>query len=195
LDFLKPELPKIRSYFNIKTGKKKSRDVGLELRNFVYDSYVRFVDSFDWNKDAKIPLVPAIQLVNDEAEALDIAETGFQLSSTNQAMFGQGLYFTTDCLNIFHSEKKDASSPSQSFLMIISLTIPGNVYPVIEQHSNDSVSLMGNPIVAGYNSHYVLTTKEGRAIELKEEASAMNELIVSQESQVLPAFIVSINIP
>jgi len=178
----------------------------------VYDKYASYVDSFDWNTQCMIPVVPAFQILESELEGFDIAETGFEITVEQQnGKFGQGLYFTTDSINVYHSNNNSSNNSNNSddnsnnsndgnkdnntsLVLMISLTIPGNVYPVVEQHSDNSVSLIGNPIIAGYNSHFVLTTKDGNAIQSKEEASNLNELIVAQESQVLPAFIVHVNL-
>jgi len=182
------------------------REKETELRNFVFDRFMEHVSAFEWNANALVPIVPAVQIFGSEQseEVNTIALTGFEISPEKESgRFGQGLYFTTNTL-LENSEKKETR------ILVLSLTIPGNVYPVIEQHKligsnlQESVSpvfegkstLLGNPIVAGYNSHYVLTTKDGgRSILSKEEATPSDELIVAQESQVLPVFVVYVTSP
>eukprot|EP01126_Amoeba_proteus_P000332 TRINITY_DN10100_c0_g5_i2.p1 TRINITY_DN10100_c0_g5~~TRINITY_DN10100_c0_g5_i2.p1 ORF type:complete len:109 (-),score=24.82 TRINITY_DN10100_c0_g5_i2:252-578(-) len=53
--------------------------------------------------------------------------------------------------------------------IIISFTIPGNIYPVIEKHT-DSNSLMGKVINPGYNSHYVLVLPNGNVPNFEKQA-------------------------
>jgi len=173
--------------------KKGTKQEDKDLRKHIYDKYTSHASAFDWNNGRVIPIVPAIQRVKAESDALDIAHTGFQMADPSSDLsafkFGQGLYFTTDSL--FAAEP---TSQSNSAILVLCLTIPGNVYPVIEQHDSETVSLMGSPVVAGYNSHYVLTTKDGKAITCKEETHS-DQLVVAQESQVLPVFIIQVNRP
>jgi len=168
--------------------KKGTKQEERDLRKFVFDKYAAHANAFDWNKGSVIPIVPAVQAVASDADAMEIAHTGFQIadpsSDPSSFKFGQGLYFTTNSLF--------AQPQSNSVVLVLCLTIPGNVYPVIEQHDAETASLLGSPVVAGYNSHYVVTTKEGRAITRKEESHS-DQLVVAQEAQALPVFIIHVN--
>jgi len=50
---------------------------------------------------------------------------------------------------------------------------------------------MDKPLKQGFHSHYVLTGKDGYIYN--GEGEPENELVVSQESQVLPSFIIILN--
>jgi len=74
--------------------------------------------------------------------------------------------------------------------IIISFVAPGNIYPTCEQHKGPA-SLAGKPLrTPGYNAHYVLTKKDGFAVTQKGESPMYDELVVPEESQVAPAFII-----
>lgn len=64
---------------------------------------------------------------------------------------------------------------------------PGNPYPVVE-HPTDTGhdgSLLGKIITPGYQSHYVLTTKDGMPCKKKLKKSRYyDEIVVNQEAQV-----------
>jgi len=70
--------------------------------------------------------------------------------------------------------------------------VPGNSYPVIE-NINDSGNFLGKALTAGYNSHTVVTTREGKPITSVDEPEFFTELVIDQEALALPAFIISIN--
>jgi len=70
--------------------------------------------------------------------------------------------------------------------------IPGNIYPVCENpKSNDS--LVGSAVKGGYQSHFVITTKEGIPVENPVEI-CFSELVIFQEAQCVPAFILRLEI-
>lgn len=50
--------------------------------------------------------------------------------------------------------------------LILSWVIPGNIYPVTEDHRGPK-SLLGTAMKSGYSSHYALTTKDGHCCPKK----------------------------
>jgi len=64
--------------------------------------------------------------------------------------------------------------------------IPGNSYPVIETHTTSD-----NPITPGYNSHYVLTEKNGCCCN-KPIVSFFDEIVIEQEAQITPIYIIEL---
>jgi len=72
--------------------------------------------------------------------------------------------------------------------MIVCLVLPGNVYPVTESPTDDTVALTGAPCKIGYQSHYVLVNKVGTP-DQEEQRTECDELVVFQESQVLPRYV------
>ena len=72
--------------------------------------------------------------------------------------------------------------------------LPGNVYPVTEAHDSDA-SLMRDPLKAGYNSHFALTEKNGFVLKERIDGGdekPFDELVVGQEAQIVPAFILKL---
>jgi len=77
--------------------------------------------------------------------------------------------------------------------LILSLIIPGNVYPVVE-HPRGNESIAGGAIKPGYNSHYVVTDSAGIVISTVLDTNKYDELVVDQECQVLPVFVLSVDV-
>jgi len=113
-----------------------------------------------------------------------IAKTGFvALSTLDAGFYGKGVYFTTSAPYSLHY-----AYLSQEPVLILSFVTPGNVYPVVE-NPKEVDSLLASAIKPGYNSHYVLTCRNGMVITQIETETFYDELVVDQESQVLPAYI------
>jgi hypothetical protein len=51
----------------------------------------------------------------------------------------------------------------------------------------------GLPLKNGYNSHYVLTNKHGEIHTNADDKYICDEIVVNQEVQILPAFIITLN--
>jgi len=123
----------------------------------------------------------------DEDIAWKIASSGFAaLSSLDNGWFGRGIYFTSSAL---YALPYYSSKPKPC--VIISFLIPGNPFPVTEHRSNKD-SLEGQAISPGYQSNYVHTTKSGEPCDKKYENDFYDEIVIEQESQVVPAFLVSL---
>jgi len=116
-----------------------------------------------------------------------ICETGFAaLSSVDAGYFGRGIYFTSFSM---YCVPYIAGSKFPS--IVVSYLLPGNVYPVIEEVDGPD-TLLGSAIKSGYNSHFIVTDKKGVCVpnsDNHDEGELFNELVVPQESQIVPAFI------
>ena len=55
----------------------------------------------------------------------------------------------------------------------------GNPFPVIEHHKDKKDSLRGAPLKAGYQSHYVLTDKNGDPWTASQ-SECFNEIVIPQ---------------
>ena len=116
--------------------------------------------------------------------ATSIAKKGFAaLASLDEGYYGKGIYFTSFCLYTipYLTNKKEPA-------LLISLANLGNAYPVIENHKSPE-TLMGAATKSGYQSHYVLTQKDG---QVSQKPPFYDEIVLSQESQVVPIYIVKI---
>jgi len=121
-----------------------------------------------------------------------LVSLGFaSISSTDAGFYGRGIYLTSYAPYVL-PYLEDKKSPS----IIICYTTPGNIYPVTEHPHNDKKSLLGTAQKPGYNSHYVLTDTTGFPLTTKSQSSNpkfFDELVISQESQVVAAFILEID--
>lgn len=119
----------------------------------------------------------------DNSIAWKIVTTGFvSLSTLDAGWYGKGIYFSSSAKYIipYYSSKKIPT-------IIISLVIPGNPYPVTED-PNSSESLIGAAPKEAYQSHYVLVNSNGLPPG-KEIQNPLDELVIIQESQILPLFL------
>jgi len=163
----------------------KNKDDGL--KKFVYQAFEDKVDSWDFNAEMEIPIIPAVHGTQTDT-ALKICSTGFAaLSATDGGYFGKGIYFTTSCPYALPYAFLGGDNPC----IIITLLIPGNVYPVTEHHKGPK-SLFGGAIRPGYNIHYVLTEKDGNCIS-KPIKNFFDELVVDQEMQIVPIFLLELD--
>ncbi len=141
-------------------------------------------NSLTYNRDQPIPLIPVLH-GTDIVVAEKIAKTGFAtLSSLDAGFYGKGIYFTTSLLYTL-----PYCMGKRTPAVIISYTNMGHVCPVTER-------MTGQALKNGYNSHYVLTCRDGNihSDKLKFYEDGCDEIIVNQEVQILPAFIVTLNV-
>ena len=143
-----------------------------------------FEDVCNNMSDTILPLVPVLH-GTDLSVAKKIAATGFaSLSSLDAGYYGKGIYFTSHLLYTlpYCGGKRNPA-------VIISYLNMGNIFPVTEDHKG-AKSLLGSALKSGYNSHYVLTNKEGN---IYDKGIICDEIVVGQESQILPAFIITLD--
>jgi len=165
---------------------KLTRNSLLDLRQWTMHQFGVLAQSSPWHSTGE--LVPVVPMVHgtDVAVAWKILDTGFSaLSSFDVGFYGCGIYLTSSAQYAlpYYSTK---SNPA----LLVCLAIPGNVYPVTE-HPKGENSLMGQPIKSGYQSHYVLTTKDGNPCKQREAPdSHYDELVLGQEAQVVPIAII-----
>jgi len=162
------------------------KDSQLDLRQWTMHQFGDLAQSSPWNTiDELVPVVPMVH-GTDATVAWKILDTGFSaLSSLDKGYYGCGIYFTSSAQYAlpYYSTKKNPA-------VLICLAIPGNVYPVTEHRKGEN-SLMGQPIKGGYQSHYVLTTKDGNPCKQREAPdSHYDELVLGQEAQVVPIAII-----
>lgn len=161
---------------------------------WVMEQFRRYALQFAWNEgEAAVPIVPALH-GSDLAIAERIAQTGFaSLSTLDDGYFGKGIYFTTS-LNYSLPYAVNKETP----VVIFSYINMGNPYPVTEDHKGPK-SLLGKGLRSGYNSHFVITTNDGYVYDqskysiLNTMDAPCNEIVVGQESQILPAFIICLD--
>jgi len=149
----------------------------LNFREKTLEFYENYFNKFSWNKDITVPIVPCISGCASESEVSEKIKCGFS-SSEGTGRFGQGIYVNTAPI----SQKFDT--------FLISYVIPGNVFPISPDDLTKSKPVTGNPIKAGYNSHFVLVHKETEEIANLETGNQMAEIVIGQQAQIIPAFVV-----
>ena len=175
-------------------SKKKWTTSPTKIDNqWVYDNYTNLVSKYNWNEDnTGIHIIPVCH-GTDLAIGEKICETGFAaLSSVDAGWFGKGIYFSSYpeyCIPYFVSRIQPC--------IIVSWIIPGNVYPVCEKHDGVN-TLLGSAIKPGYNSHYIVTNHQGLCINGDsnkdgDSKKLYNEIVVAQEAQIVPAYLIHIN--
>jgi len=149
-----------------------------------YEEHV--VTLLDCNQNLDIPLIPAVHGTDLEVANSIALNSYASLSSLDSGFYMSGIYFSSSvCYCLPYAVGKRTPS------IIINYLIPGNVYPVTEHHLG-SKSLLGSALKPGFNSHYVLTNKDGHIYDGNGEIC--DEIIVTQSSQILPAFIIELEI-
>jgi len=169
---------------------KKQPDA--DLRQATINSFLSKVKKWVWNEKLSIhqsPILPVIY-VTDVDLAWEISIQGFTTETQFDGLFGRGIYFTTSArYRLPQISKLDKPA------ILICLSTPGNPFPVTEHH-NSSNSMLGKSIKSGYQSHYVITTKNGRPFTLKDYENletSFDELIIDQEAQVVPIFLLIVS--
>jgi len=76
--------------------------------------------------------------------------------------------------------------------IILSCVVPGNPYPVTES-KDQPTSLNGQPLKGGYQSHYVLTQRDGFPCPKIVESGYFDEIVIDQEGSVVPMYVAAID--
>jgi hypothetical protein len=176
--------------FNSKSWKEKDPD---NRRQRIIDSFNNTCKHWPWNAslESKDGYVVPVCHGTEENIAWKIASVGFaNLSLTDVGFYGKGIYFSSSAsytVPYFSNTKRPA--------ILICFIIPGNPFPVNE-HPKDEINHSGQPIQLGYQSHYVVTTPAGFPLKLQEwnnQQKHYDELIISQETQVVPIFLIRVS--
>jgi len=156
----------------------------------VYSEYEKRINESPWNQhiDPQHPELPIMPVLHgtDLKIAEKICQTGFATTSSLDAgYYGQGMYFSTYalyCLPYFCTRKEP--------VILLCYALPGNIFPVVES-PKAADHLVGAALKTGYQSHYILTNRQG---EISDFGSPdhFDELVIPQESQVIPAYILRI---
>jgi len=145
-------------------------DDNAQKHQFVFDKFKELCNKYPWNQNSSSPIIPVLH-GTDFLVAEKICESGFAaLSSLDAGYFGKGIYFTSSFLYTvpYCCQRK---SPA----VILSWVVPGNCYPVIEDHTGPT-SLMGAALKPGYSSHYVITSRSGASLH-RPQSEYFDELV------------------
>lgn len=147
---------------------------------------------FPWNQEENLlPIIPALH-GTDKAAALQICQMGFATLSSlyvttylahylflsDAGWYGQGMYFSSESSYILPFCE---NRPTPAILLCY--VIPGNIYPVTDDHQGPT-SLLGKPVVPGFQSHYVLVNKDGKVYNSGVDDEIFDEIVLFQENSV-----------
>jgi len=172
------------------------------------DYFKQKVNLWPWNKNLDIiPIVPVIHGTSMQI-GWKIVNSGFaSLSTLDAGYFGKGIFYLDNYnflfLHLLKPYKGIYFSTSALYTLpyfctysdpaiIVCLTIPGNPFPVV-LNPNEENNFLGKPISSGYTSHYVVTNKSGSIFTPKVDKKKYDEIVIDQESQITPMFLVSID--
>jgi len=171
----------------------------FDERQIILEKLNSYISKFHWNKSSNVKVIPMIQGTSIET-AWKIAQTGFTTVATlDSGWYGRGVYFTSSVdYAKFYSGLASKNNPTKC--VILSMVVCGNVYPVREKKdiNNDDEdvkknSLEGKPIMSsGYQSHFVIVDPQSGHICDPTQQGSVDELVVFQDGQSLPMFIIQI---
>jgi len=158
-----------------------------ERRKWTRQVLDNMIENFPWNSDLRAHILPMIH-GTDYSIALKICNAGFaKLCQLDPGFYGKGIYFSSNleyCVPYFSYRAHPA--------FIITFVVPGNSYPIIEK-ADDEKNFFGKALMPGYNSHFVITRKDGIAVDTVAPKEYYSELVSDQEALALPAYIIQIN--
>jgi len=169
-------------------NQKWMKEANSTERTYTMEHFKKYLNNFEWNMDLDTDDAPVLPVAHGTRLRLanKIIAGGFaKLNTLDDGYYGKGIYFSTSALYTlpYCITKSDPC-------IVLSFLLPGNPYPVIENPKSDAIR--GKPILGGYQSHYVVTSAGGMPLEEKDSFKyrSYNEIVIDQESQVVPIFIV-----
>jgi len=151
-------------------------------QKWILNQYEKRADEFFWNHegDSPIKVLPLLHGTGMNV-AEGICSSGFaSLALLDAGWFGQGMYFTTNSVyTLSYCGTREVP------VIILCFVIMGNVFPVASQ-----TDFYGKRLASGYNSHYVVTNPSGK---ISTSITGCDEIVIDQEDQVIPAYILTID--
>lgn len=169
------------------SGKEK-----VKLAESFYQFHEKYAMGFPWNKKQHLCwVVPMIH--GTKPEILDeVTKAGFGLVfQKNLGYYGQGIYTTSkfDYARIYGTS------------FIICMTLPGNIFPILEPPFLDAEKMIPNPkgyyakpCKPGYQSHYtcVPIASGPSPLETEPTEKTADELAIYESGHLLPLFLITI---
>ena len=154
-----------------------------EQRRWTKEQFDLAVRGCPWNSSTTtVPILPVVHGTHVDT-AWKIAASGFAtLSSLDSGYYGSGIYFTSSAFYAL-PYYADKAQPA----LLICFVAAGNAFPVVEKNT-EANSLVGAAIRRGYQCHYVCTNPDGSPCTVSAK-NHYDEIVVSQESQVVPSYI------
>jgi hypothetical protein len=162
-------------------------------RKLFLDWFLTSASKYEWNyKDAGKPkVVPMLQGTSEQA-VWQICQQGFGVTATTDAGFyGKGVYFTS---KLQYAANYSKESPGEGRVFLLSMVVPGNVFPVTE-HPEKAGSLLGQACRTGYQSHFTIVESKDYTQAFPTPKSAIDptttadELVTFNDAQAVPVFV------
>jgi len=162
-----------------------------DQRQFLIDTFNLYRSKWDSNQNNSLSILPMLQGTAEET-LWKISQTNFATIATlDKGWYGRGIYFTSSVDYATYYSKKASKNSLLSYLML-AYVIPGNIFPVIEDHDDVNDGLEGKPVInTGYQSHYVHVWPPGNSKVGRINPSQDNfvdELVVFQDAQTIPRY-------
>ena len=161
-----------------------------ELREWLLSQFNSYTSKFTFS-DPVVPIMPMFHGTNKDIP-WKIAQTGFTTVATlDNGWYGRGIYFTSHMAYAkYYSKCSLNNPPTPDRYILVALVLPGNPYPVIE-HPEGAGSIRGVPgvVETGYQSHYVCVDTTGTPLTNIKTKQYFDELVVFQDNQALPMYL------
>jgi len=169
------------------------------LKEWTYGEFKKLCEQmrFEGN-NSDVPIIPLFHGTSQEV-AWKIIQTGFTTVATlDDGFYGRGIYFTSN-LEYASYYSGLATKKTGNNYILVTLVIPGNIYPVTEA-PNSPHSLKGKGAVdaSGYQSHYVCVNgHDSIAGKFEFPCNApvfehYDELVIFQDVQALPKYLIEL---
>jgi len=172
-----------KDLFQREDWRKNDPDKRREWIRKVFDEKIKRLN----DENDLAPVLIAVHGTSLEV-AWKICQNGFAAipKENDKGWYGKGIYFTTFVTYVLPYLK--SGSPA----VVVACVMPGNPYPVIEGRDHPD-NLNGAALKQGCQSHYVLTNGTGEPCSEILETGFYDELVIDQEGQVVPMYIVEID--
>eukprot|EP01114_Cavostelium_apophysatum_P016478 TRINITY_DN4697_c0_g1_i1.p1 TRINITY_DN4697_c0_g1~~TRINITY_DN4697_c0_g1_i1.p1 ORF type:complete len:778 (+),score=148.97 TRINITY_DN4697_c0_g1_i1:81-2414(+) len=161
-----------------------------EAKVWVMDYCRNRINQFAHNLTGSPHVIPVLHGLRNEEACWSICQNGFAtLSSLDSGYYGNGMYFTTSA-KYAHDLYCNPENP----VLLISWLVLANPFPATE-NPNGRDSLLGKPLKPRHDAHYVMVDRGGMPFARANVGSQpiYDEIVVVQESQILPAYVVFLN--
>eukprot|EP01114_Cavostelium_apophysatum_P017922 TRINITY_DN5425_c0_g1_i1.p1 TRINITY_DN5425_c0_g1~~TRINITY_DN5425_c0_g1_i1.p1 ORF type:complete len:716 (+),score=78.59 TRINITY_DN5425_c0_g1_i1:28-2175(+) len=177
---------------------KKLPDATTREKMMSYFSQIAAAHPHNAGRGVKV--VPVVHATTSDKTAWAICQTGFaSLGSTDDGYFGKGLYFSTFSE---YSSRYYGDLHNGEFLLLICWVAVGNPYPCTENPFGTN-SMMGKACTKGHDSHFSVVKPVKNVPECAQyvpstqfnEERLYNELVLFEESHVMPSYVAYVTLP
>eukprot|EP01124_Arcella_intermedia_P020130 TRINITY_DN2764_c0_g2_i2.p1 TRINITY_DN2764_c0_g2~~TRINITY_DN2764_c0_g2_i2.p1 ORF type:complete len:213 (+),score=45.52 TRINITY_DN2764_c0_g2_i2:2-640(+) len=166
-----------------------------EIRQRIFNTLENYTKKCDWNT-GQVSVIPMLHGTSTDT-AWKVVQTGFATVATLDAgWYGRGIYFTSHVDYAKYYSGMASQAPEKRCIILV-MVVAGNSYPVTERpvlgnpmQPQPETSLFGKQVHStGYQSHFVTVDKgTGLATDpIKDQV--YDELVVFNDYQAVPMFV------